>query len=149
MRDYQLHRRLGYRASRLARIMQNRLEGGLSGFGLTRLMWCVLTGVGEEDVRTPSDLAHYVGVTRPAMSRLLRSLERKGYVARTNGSGRDGRAVEVMLTSAGQEVLKQAREVVNEMNAHFAAKLPPDHLESVLSGLALLAEHEGDDLTDF
>ena len=75
MPDYELHRRLGYRISVLSRIMQSRLERMIAELGLTRLMWCVLTGVGEEGVITPSELADYIGITRPATSRLLRDME--------------------------------------------------------------------------
>ncbi len=149
MSEYALHKRLGYRASRLARIMQSRLEGTICDYGLTRLMWCVLTGVGEEGVQNPSELADYVGVTRPAMSRLLRALEDKGYVRRRNAGGRDGRAVVIELTGHGAEVTHKLRKDVDRLNAHFTSKLPPEQLAAVLSGLAALAEGEGDELTDF
>ena len=149
MHEYELHKRLGYRASRLSRIMQSRLEGTICAHGLTRLMWCVLTGVGEEGVKTPSELADYVGVTRPAMSRLLRALEDKGYLNRRNAGGRDGRAVVIELTERGAEITRETRKEVDALNAHFTSKLPPEHLKAVLTGLAILAEGEGDDLTDF
>jgi len=149
LKTYRLHQRLGYRASRLARIMQNRLESQIAEHGLTRLMWCVLTGVGEEEVRTPSELADYVGVTRPAMSRLLRALEDKGLLRRINGEARDGRAVRIELTDLGAEVTRTARVAVDRLNAHFTAKLPPDQLAAVLDGLEILAAGEDADLTDF
>ena len=149
MTRYQLHQRLGYRASRLARIMQNRLEALLAEFGLTRLMWCVLTGVGEEGVRTPSELAEYVGVTRPAMSRLLRVLEDKEMLRRINGEARDGRAVRIELTPLGAEVTRRTRPAVDRLNTHFTAKLSPEHLAAVLSGLEILAAGEDAELTDF
>jgi MarR family transcriptional regulator, transcriptional regulator for hemolysin len=146
---YKLHQRLGYRASRLARIMQNRLEAGIIEHGLTRLMWCVLTGVGEEGVRTPSELAEYVGVTRPTISRLLRVLEEKGMLRRTNGELHDGRAVRIELTPEGEEVTRRTRIRVDALNAHFTAKLTSEHLSAVLSGLEMLAAGEDQDLTDF
>jgi len=149
MTEYRLHKRLGYRSSRLARIMQNRLEAQLADHGLTRLMWCVLSGVGEERVQTPSELADYVGVTRPAISRLVKALEDKGLIRRTNGNGSDGRAVRIELTGQGQRVLPQMREMVNRMNDHFTAKIPPEHLALVLSGLELLAAGEDQGLSDF
>ena len=149
MTEYRLHKRLGYRASRLARIMQNRLETALSEHGLTRLMWCVMTGVGEEGVQTPSELADYVGVTRPTISRLLKTLETKGMLARHNGSARDGRSVRIALTPQGQAITGGMRGVVDQINAHFTAKLEPEHLAAVLSGLELLAAGEEQSLTDF
>lgn len=149
MTEYRLHKRLGYRASRLAKIMQNRLETALSEHGLTRLMWCVMTGVGEEGVQTPSELADYVGVTRPTISRLLKSLEARGLLQRTNGSARDGRSVRIELTARGQQITDAMRSVVDQINSHFTAKLSPEHLAAVLSGLELLAAGEEQSLTDF
>ena len=79
MADFQLHQRLGYKVSRLSRIMQSRLERLIAEQGLTRLMWCVLTGIGDEGVSTPSELADYIGITRPATSRLLREMGGQGH----------------------------------------------------------------------
>jgi len=146
---YKLHQRLGYRASRLARIMQNRLEAEIAEHGLTRLMWCVMTGVGEEGVRTPSELAEYVGVTRPTISRLLRVLEEKGMLRRTNGELKDGRSVRLELTPQGEAVTRGTRSRVDALNTHFTAKLAPEHLAVVLSGLEILAAGEDQDLNDF
>ncbi|MFN3954042.1 MAG: MarR family winged helix-turn-helix transcriptional regulator [Pararhodobacter sp.] len=149
MTEYRLHKRLGYRASRLTKIMQNRLETALSEHGLTRLMWCVMTGVGEEGVQTPSELADYVGVTRPTISRLLKSLEARGLLQRINGSTRDGRSVRIELTARGQQITDSMRGVVDQINSHFTTKLSPEHLAAVLSGLELLADGEEQSLTDF
>lgn len=147
MSDYRLHQRLGYRVSRLARIMQSRLEGELAEYGLTRLMWTVLCGVGEDGVTQPSDLAAYIGITRPSASRLLRTMEERGLIARADAGGADGRRVDLALTPRGQAILTEARPRVAAMTAHFAGKLTPDHLAQVMRGLALLAEGEPDDLT--
>ncbi|MDZ4135534.1 MAG: MarR family transcriptional regulator [Paracoccaceae bacterium] len=149
MTDYRLHNRLGYRISRLSRLMQARLEAGIAEQGLTRLMWCVLTGIGDEDVTAPSDLAAYVGVTRPAMSRLLTTLERKGYVARGPGHSQDGRAVNLALTEAGHQAKRAARVHVDAQNSYFQAKLLPGENAALMAALATLAAGEEDDLTNF
>lgn len=149
MSQYKLHQRLGYRVSRLSRILQGRLEEILAEHGLTRLMWCVMIGVGEEDVRTPSDLADYVGVTRPTMSRLLRVLEKKGYLQRQPGSGPDGRAVEIELTGDGMRIVRNTRGPVNAMNEHFTGKLAPEQFAVLMEALDLLAAGEREDLADF
>jgi DNA-binding MarR family transcriptional regulator len=50
-------------------------------------------------VRTPSELADYIGITRPAASRLLKRMEARGFVTRASGDG-DGRSVDLGLTDA-------------------------------------------------
>lgn len=146
MHEYELHKRLGYRVSRLSRIMQGRLEQILGEHRITRLAWCALTGIGEEGVSTPSELAVYIGVTRPATSRLLRDLEARGLVARANGSA-DGRSVTLSLTEMGEKITRKSRVLVDEMNQHFKAKLDPEHLAQVLRGLEILSAGEDEKLT--
>lgn len=141
-----LHFRLSYRVSRLARIMQTRVEDVLAPFGLTRMMWLVLTGLGEDGVHSPSDLAAYIGITRPATSRLLRRMEDLGHVARF-GSDRDGRGITLALTPLGQDVLARCRPQVDAVLARFTEKLSPATLRVVIDGLGRLAEAEHIDLS--
>lgn len=146
MREYELHQRLGYRVSRLSRIMQSRLERMIGEQGLTRLMWCALTGVGEEGVTTPSELADYIGITRPATSRLLRDMEAKGMLVR-NGGCDDGRAITISLTDHGISTMTAARVSVDALNEHFKSKLTAEHLALVLDGIQLLAAGEDEEIT--
>lgn len=146
MTAYKLHDRLGYKVSRLARLMESRLERMLADLGITRLMWCVLCGVGLEDVRTPSDLADYIGITRPAVSRLLRTMQTKGLIRR-NGHDSDGRGVRVALTEDGLQTLTQARRAVEILNAHFTDKLGTEALDQVKAGLDRLSDGEDTKLT--
>ncbi len=146
MPHYTLHDRLGYRVSRLARIMQTRLEEVLAAEDLTRMMWLVLTGLGEDGVRTPSELADYIGITRPAASRLLKRMEARGFVIRADGDG-DGRSIALGLTEAGREVLERARPRVDAMTAHFVSKLDGATHAALMDGLDRLAEGERGDFT--
>ena len=138
---YRLHQRLGYKVSRLARLMEARLECMIGEFGITRMMWCVLSGVGLENVKTPSDLARYIGIARPTVSRVLREMEERGLIRR-NGAESDGRAVEIALTAAGEEALRQCQPLVERLNTHFADKLGCSEREILLRHLDMLAEGE-------
>lgn len=146
MRQYELHKRIGYKVSRLSRTMQARLERDIAKFGISRLMWCVLTGVGDEDVSNPSELADYVGITRPAMSRLLRDMETKGMVERSGGNG-DGRTIEIRLSDIGRDALERARSTVDALNRHFSSKLSPERLAEFMLAVDLLGSDEHERLT--
>lgn len=144
--EYSLHKRLGYKVSRLARLMEARLEARIGELGITRMMWCVLSGVGLEGVTTPSELAVYIGIARPTVSRLLRDMENKDLIRRV-GAERDGRCVEIRMTDRGISTLQACRPLVDELNAHFGAKLNPNDLEAILKHLDTLAGGETRELT--
>ncbi|WP_434055772.1 MAG: MarR family transcriptional regulator [Roseibium sp.] len=141
METYRLHGRIGFKVTRLARIMEARLEKGLSRHGITRLMWCVLSGIGLEDVKTPSTLAEHIGIARPAISRLLKTMEEKGLVARTSPDD-DKRYTELALTALGLEKLKTCHVLVHDLNNHFAGKIDQGLYENFLETIDALTEGE-------
>ena len=139
--DYQLHKRLGFKLSRLSRVMQSRLEAQLAHHGLTRLTWCVLVSVAHEARTTPSDLADHIGITRPAMSRLIRGLIAEGLIERGVAKA-DGRSREISLTQKGQGVLAACWPMVEENQQHFASKLSQSQRDALNVALDQLLEGE-------
>lgn len=141
MDDYELHNRLGFKVTRLARLMEARLEDQIGEHGITRLMWCVLRGVGMEGVTTPSALAGYICIARPAISRLLKSMEEKGLLERNETQG-DGRSTQIRLTEEGERKMRLCHVMVREMNAHFANKLGAPAYDEFMKTIDLLTEGE-------
>lgn len=139
--NYRLHSRLGYKVSRLARLMEARLEEKISPLGVTRLMWCVLSGVGMEGVRTPSELAAYVGVARSAVSRALRAMETMELLSRQPAAG-DGRGVQIALTDKGRDVMERCKVHVEWLNGHFTSKIAATELEVLMKQIDRLSSGE-------
>lgn len=75
--------------------IHRRMGGSWAGFRILFYVW--VTGSAE-----PRQLAQYLGLTRSAISAVVNTLERDGYVARRR-SCTDGRVVIVELTDAGVE----------------------------------------------
>lgn len=121
--------------------MEARLEKQLSEHGVTRLMWCVMRGVGMENVNTPSGLAEYICIARPAISRLLKGMEQRGLVERT-GINDDKRFTEVALTELGSEKMKACHVLVRQLNEHFSNKLDPDTYDILMEAIDRLTEGE-------
>jgi DNA-binding MarR family transcriptional regulator len=70
---------------------------------------CLLASMSrEQEVVYVSHLAHRMEVSQPAISRLLRGLEQKGYISRETGT-KDRRNTVVQMTKAGYETLSQAK----------------------------------------
>jgi len=55
-----------------------------------------------------SDLSSHLFITKPAVSQMLNSLEKKGYISREIDKN-DRRKRAVMLTAAGQEILEKTK----------------------------------------
>ncbi|MBV0911717.1 MarR family transcriptional regulator [Rhodobacteraceae bacterium ASV31] len=138
---YRLHDSLGYHLSLAARIQERRLDEGLRALGLTRITWCVLLAVGNEDLTQPSDIAGFVGIDRTATSRALRQMEDAGLIARRSGTG-DRRTTEVALTTLGARRLKEGTPLALANNAAMEAKLGPDDAGHLTALLARLVEGE-------
>ncbi|QBF33029.1 MarR family winged helix-turn-helix transcriptional regulator [Thalassococcus sp. S3] len=139
--DYRLHARLGFRLSRLSRLVQTRLEQKLDSYGMTRLKWCVLSGVALEAVTTPSSLAAHIGLTRPSVSRLLMQMRKEGLI-RQDLDEEDGRSRHITLTELGQERLRQCRPIVDENEQYFMKKLATDKAAAFSEGLDTLLSGE-------
>lgn len=124
---YRLHASLGYQLSLTARIQERRLEDGLRDLGLTRIQWCILLAVGNENLRHPSDIAAFIGVDRTATSRALRGMDEDGLIRRKTGAA-DRRTTAVSLTARGYRLLEAGTPLAKANNALMAARLTDDEL---------------------
>ncbi|RVV98808.1 MarR family transcriptional regulator [Mesobaculum littorinae] len=141
MTAYSLHDSLGYRLSLASRLQERRLDEQLKTLGLTRIMWCVLLGVGNEGLTQPSDLAQFVGIDRTATSRALKQMEAMGLVERQSGKT-DRRTTRVGLTAAGRDALDAGVPMAQANNEMMDAKLSPAERQDLRRLLARITEGE-------
>lgn len=119
---YRLHASLGYQLSLAARLQERRLENSLKSLGLTRITWCILLAIGNENLHQPSDIAGFVGIDRTATSRALRRMETNGLIERGSGP-RDGRTRAAGLTDHGRKLLARGTPLAQENNDVLVASL--------------------------
>lgn len=119
---YDLHDSIGYKLTIAARTNNAQFEKNLSKLGLTRQMWCVLIAVGEQRIITPSAIADYIGIIRPAASRTLKQMDGAGLLDRTTGDP-DKRSTAVALTSKGHDLLQRSLPLAVQTRAHINAVL--------------------------
>jgi DNA-binding MarR family transcriptional regulator len=89
-----------------------------------------------------SELADRERVTAPSMHRTVGALERSGYLVRS-GSATDGRKVEISITQAGLDSVRETRRRRDEWFAQHLAHLTDDQrtvLEAAAPILASIAE---------
>lgn len=86
-----------------------------------------------------TDLAERARISKQAIGKLVKGLEERGYIERTPDP-EDGRAQRIVLSERGVAMLDAAREVVGELEARWAAALPPGALEVLRAGLLELSD---------
>ena len=89
-------------------------------------------------------LAQTEGITAPAMTRVVNSLESLGYVERSTDPD-DGRAQLVAATDSGHALVMQGRSARLQALQERFERLPRASRESLVSALAALEELSSDD----
>jgi DNA-binding MarR family transcriptional regulator len=93
----------------------------------------VFANLGLGAVRV-TELAERAQVTQQAMGKMLKELERLGYIARDVDSS-DKRARDIKLTSRGVQLASDSLEVVEEVRAGYAAKVGEEALRELENSL--------------
>lgn len=89
----------------------------------------VFANLGTGAVRV-TELARRAQVTQQAMGKILKELERMGYVAR-DVDGEDKRAKEIRLTQRGIDLAADSLAVVDEVRSYYAGKIGPVQLDAL------------------
>lgn len=107
--------------------------------GLTLPQWRVIRALAEDGEHDASDLAEQCAVLPPSLSRILASLEERGYLAR-HREDTDGRRLNITLTDKGRAVFERiaphSERVYQELETAFGKA----RLEALLDELSELRE---------
>jgi len=107
-----------------AQAIQRRIITELNAAGFDDLRvphMAVLQFPGPDGVR-PGVLAERAGMSKQAMNQLLKSLERLGYLVRSDAPGR-GRARIVRLTKRGRAVYAAMVDILRDIEREWSAEL--------------------------
>lgn len=97
----------------------------------------LLATLDREGPAQPGVLAATERVSRPAMTRMVDTLEERGHVVRQPG-GDDGRTREVALTAAGRAALREVQAERADTVAGLLAELDPEDRAAVAAALPAL-----------
>lgn len=133
--------RLFLRASRsFAALATRKLkERGHEGLGMAHT--ALLPHLDAEGGTRATEIAERAGMTKQAAGRVVRDLERMGYVER-GADPEDARASLVGFTDEGWRFLEDAYHVKREIEAEYAAVLGEERMGLLCSVLEELLEHE-------
>lgn len=94
---------------------------------------------GENAKVTVSEVARFMRVATPAVSRTLRSLEEKDFAERMACEG-DRRNVYVRVTARGKEILKECDEILSDLIQAVTEKMGDDDMERLIGYLNKLEQ---------
>jgi DNA-binding MarR family transcriptional regulator len=124
--EQQLKGNVGFLVWRLATEWRAAMDRALEPMGLTQAQYSVLaplfamSGGGERP--SQRQLADATGLDTVYVSKLVRALERGGFVTRTT-SPADSRAVELSLTARGRAAMQEATTAVTQTRDRLTAPL--------------------------
>ena len=110
--------------------------------GVTVAEWSFMRVLYDEDLIAPSTLAHKMGMTKGAISKLAERLRTKGLVARIDNT-QDRRAHRLSLTAEGRAKVPILASLADENDAEYFGSLTKDEREGLDRTLRALAARRG------
>jgi DNA-binding MarR family transcriptional regulator len=136
---------LGYQLKRTLHAWSRRFDAALRPLGLTHLQFITLAAIIQmrEAGEIPSQVrvAEWMHQDTMMLSKILRLLEERGYVARS-AHPEDPRANALALTDAGLDVVVQSMPVVHAAHENFFGRLPAKERRALAGALSCLLESE-------
>jgi DNA-binding MarR family transcriptional regulator len=133
---YRLSNNLSRLLREFSRDFERRIWQGLEERGYPDIRpshTAVFANLGMGAVRV-TDLAERAQVTQQAMGKMLKELERMGYVARDIDSG-DKRAKEIRLTLLGGSLAADSLEVIDQIRSYYEHKIGSQSLDELEANL--------------
>ncbi len=116
----------GFLLWRTHMIWKRKIEASLTSHDLTHIQFVLLAGLGyltkHGEAVAQNQLAHFTHCDVTMTSQVLRSLEKKGFIARTHKAD-DDRAKYPHLTAEGFKKIKAAMQTVESTDKAFFNKL--------------------------
>lgn len=115
---------LGFLISDISRLMRKRFDERARRIGTTRAQWRTLKMLERNQGSNQGALAEMLEIEPITMGRMIDRLEEAGLVERRRDPT-DRRVWRIHLTDAAQPVLRQLREIADEMFDELMADIDP------------------------
>ena len=139
--DSSVSQNTGYSIWHVVNLWQKAQKDALAPFDITPVQFLLLAGLAElsqgSSAIKQSALAHHCRTDAMMTSQVIRTLEKRGFVQRSQHE-EDGRAVATQLTKTGQDLVAAATPAVSQADAQFFASLG-DRVDEFTDALAMLA----------
>lgn len=122
---------LGYNARRAALAVISEFLPAMAPYELRPVDFSVLSVIAHNPGVTSRQLCATLGLLPPNLVGLLNALEKRELVAR-RPHPRDGRALGLHLTSAGERLVREAEVTAAQLEASVASRLTPAELRTLI-----------------
>ncbi|MCC2635275.1 MAG: transcriptional regulator, MarR family-like protein [Ramlibacter sp.] len=123
---------LGYNARRAALAAITVFLEEMAPFRLKPVEFSVLSVIAHNPGVTSRQLCSALGILPPNLVGLVNELEKREVIAR-KPHPRDGRAMGLHLTPAGQKLVRDAEKKAAELEANIGARLSPSELRTLIT----------------
>lgn len=108
--------------------------------GFTEQQWRVLRTLMEHEAMKPADIATSCCIMRPSMSRILKTLEEKGFVTRVQDE-QDGRSMLISISGLGKKTIKDLIPESERIYKKIIDEFGEDQFNRLLTLLTQLIDH--------
>lgn len=117
---------------RLRELVMAEFRPILSGHGVTEQQWRVMRVLFEVEEVTASDLADRALILAPSLSRILKTLEARGFIDLGRSPG-DGRRARIRLSDSGRAFIRSVSPESAAVYAKIGERIGADRLEKLLT----------------
>jgi DNA-binding MarR family transcriptional regulator len=122
---------IGYNARRAALAVIEVFLQRMSGYKLRPVDFSVLSLITHNPGITSRQLCTTLGILPPNLVGMVNALEKRGLIVR-HPHPRDGRAMGLHLTAAGQKLMRDAEKTAAQLEAEAAAKLSDTEVKTLI-----------------
>lgn len=101
---------------------------------LSKEQWLILRKLSDKDGRVQNDLAHITHRSKTSLTRLINTIEKKGFVHRVH-SKEDKRINYIFLTEKGKEIFLRSLPVLKDLITKLQEGIDPEELNSTIKVL--------------
>lgn len=122
---------IGYNARRAALAVIDVFLRRMAVYGLRPVDFSVLSLIAHNPGITSRQLCTTLGILPPNLVGMVNALEKRGLIER-RPHPRDGRAMGLHLTPAGQKLMRDAEKTAAQLEAEAAAKLSAAEVKTLI-----------------
>jgi DNA-binding MarR family transcriptional regulator len=132
------HNSLGYALTTTLNTLRKKFNKEVSQYNLSSEQFAVMKLVEETGELPPTKVAELLNRDKATITRIVNSLEKKGYVRKEQINLR---SYNIVLTKEGMDVLKKADEVALKLQQKIKNIISDEEFNSLLKNLAKIRDN--------